>query len=354
MLPSPPLRRLVVAAPVRAAVRRIARWWTPHSLLSRLTRHALLEVHSTRLLARHSWVPPRIRRRFGRTGIARVASLLIVPGHEGRAGDVATSQTSGPVFIDRRVRFGDVEGAIPAGRSIIYAGDDPTFPRQVDARYPSESMEANVALVARLRARGAAGIHVENLDLPVAGVTPMPTGVLPTMAMGSVRLVRTREPRRSRVTRRLKALSASRLRDGAQWETRRTVAALAQGEWRAFCDHLDAEVTMKAYRTLLSTYAFVLCPEGGGLDSSPKAWEALLVGCIPIIRRNASSEGHAHLPVLFVEAWTADALSEDALHGAYRDLRDRLEDRPALLEQLSLQHYIHSVQTSGASSNPGR
>jgi hypothetical protein len=95
---------------------------------------------------------------------------------------------------------------------------------------------------------------------------------------------------------------------------------------------------MKAYRTLLSTYAFVLCPEGGGLDPSPKAWEALLAGCIPIIRRNASSEGHAHLPVLFVDAWTADALSEDALHSAYRDLRDRLEDRPALLEQLSLQH----------------
>jgi hypothetical protein len=229
MLPSPPLRRLVILAPVRSTVRLLARFWTPHSLLSRLTRHALLEVHSTRLLARHSWVPPRIRRRFGRTGIARVASHLIVPGHEGRAGSVATSPSTGPVFIDRRVRLADVEGAIPAGRSIVYAGDDPTFPRQVDARYPSESEEANVALVARLRARGAAEIHVENLDLPVDGVTPMPTGVLPTMAMGSVRLVRTREPRRARVTRRLRALSASRLRDGAQWETRRSVAALAQG-----------------------------------------------------------------------------------------------------------------------------
>jgi hypothetical protein len=242
------------------------------------------------------------------------------------------------------VALAEVEEAIPRNRPVVYAGDDPTFPQQTDARYPKESLEENTALVARLRARGASIVFVENLDTAGIGATPLPVGILPAMAMGSVRLVTTRASRRSSVPRLLRVLSAARIREGAQWETRRRVAELAQHEWASFCDHLDREVDARAFRRLLSTYAFILCPQGGGMDPSPKAWEALLAGCIPIVERTPTSEGYAHLPVLFVDRWTPEALSEDRLRDAARDLQAQLDDRPALLDKLSVQYVVRQMR----------
>jgi len=345
--PSPPLRRLIVTAPVRVGVLLVARLWKPGSLLSRLSGYALMEVHSTRLLARHSWVPPRLRRSVGLTGIARFASHLFVPDRSerrrGRRG-VAGRRGAGPVFIDRRLALADIETEIPPGRPIVYAGDDPTFPQQTDARYPNESLEGNTALVARLRAKGASEVFVENLDTAGIGATPLPVGILPTMAMGSVRLVTTRTSARSSVPRQLRVFSAARVRDGAQWETRRRVAELARHEWSGFCDHLDREVDVRAFRRLLSTYAFILCPQGGGLDPSPKAWEALLAGCIPIVERSPTSEGYAHLPVLLVDRWAPEALSEDRLRDASLDLQAQLDDRLTLLDKLSVQYVVRQMR----------
>jgi hypothetical protein len=243
---------------------------------------------------------------------------------------------------------------------VVYAGDDPTFPRQIDARYPGESLEANTALIGRLRAGGASEVFVENLDTAGVGASPLPAGILPTMGMGSVRLVVTRHSRRQDARRSMRVLSAARLREGVQWETRRRVAELAQRDWAAFCDHLDHEVDARRFRALLSTHAFILCPQGGGLDPSPKAWEALLAGCIPIMQRTPTSSGYSHLPVLFVDEWVPEALNEDLILEASRDLRAQLDDRLRLLEQLSVQHFARRMrgasldQTRGGSSKPGR
>jgi hypothetical protein len=98
------------------------------------------------------------------------------------------------------------------------------------------------------------------------------------------------------------------------------VAALAKGRWSGFCDHLDREAHARAFRRLLSPYAFILWPQGGGLDPSPKAWEALLAGFIPIVQRAPTSEANAHLPVHFVDAWVPEVLSEDRLNDASGDL----------------------------------
>jgi hypothetical protein len=248
------------------------------------------------------------------------------------------------VFADRRVALAEVEEAIPRNRPVVYAGDDPTFPQQTDARYPEESVEDNTALVVRLLSRGAPKVFVENLDTAGIGATPLPGGILPTMAMGSVRLVTTRTSGRSSVPRQLRVLSAARVREGVQWETRRRVAELARHEWSGFCDHLDREVDVRAFRRLLSTYAFILCPQGGGLDPSPKAWEALLAGCIPIVERSPTSEGYAHLPVLLVDRWAPEALSEDRLRDASLDLQAQLDDRLTLLDKLSVQYVVRQMR----------
>ena len=47
---------------------------------------------------------------------------------------------------------------------------------------------------------------------------------------------------------------------------------------------------------------FVVSPEGIGMDCH-RTWEAIVLGCIPIIKRNALSGLFAELPVLIVNDW---------------------------------------------------
>ncbi|MEM7294430.1 MAG: hypothetical protein AAF420_13705, partial [Pseudomonadota bacterium] len=52
----------------------------------------------------------------------------------------------------------------------------------------------------------------------------------------------------------------------------------------------------------LSRHAFVVSPHGNGLDCH-RTWEALSLGCIPIVKRSALSPLFDDLPVLIVEDW---------------------------------------------------
>jgi hypothetical protein len=49
-------------------------------------------------------------------------------------------------------------------------------------------------------------------------------------------------------------------------------------------------------------YAFILSPHGGGLDCH-RTWEALVLGCIPIVKKSPIDELYKDLPVLIVEDW---------------------------------------------------
>lgn len=72
----------------------------------------------------------------------------------------------------------------------------------------------------------------------------------------------------------------------------------------------------------LRGHGFVACPHGGGLDPSPKAWEALHVGTIPILKRSSMTDAFLGLPVVFVDEWT------DITPAALTDWTE--EHRPAI------------------------
>ena len=52
----------------------------------------------------------------------------------------------------------------------------------------------------------------------------------------------------------------------------------------------------------LSKYAFCVCPRGNGIDTH-RIWEALHMGCVPIVKRHVTHECLLDLPVLFVDDW---------------------------------------------------
>ena len=212
------------------------------------------------------------------------------------------------------------------GLHLIIAGEDQTFPRQVDLRYPKGPSNAIDRAQTLVSHPAVASLSVENLDTPLDGISPIPTGVLPRNTTGStVRVVRTNlfpKPEQEK-----SVLVAHRVRDGDQWEARRVTQQLAEGPWAGFCDTLDEEVSPTAFRRLLTSHRFTLCVEGGGLDPSPKAFEALLAGSIPIIRRTATTPAYGKLPVLVVEDWSTDALNERLLENFYREASSQWSGR---------------------------
>jgi hypothetical protein len=52
-----------------------------------------------------------------------------------------------------------------------------------------------------------------------------------------------------------------------------------------------------------TSYSFVLSPHGNGLDCH-RTWEALILGCIPIVKKSTIDELYDGLPVLIVDNWS--------------------------------------------------
>ena len=59
-------------------------------------------------------------------------------------------------------------------------------------------------------------------------------------------------------------------------------------------------------------HAFVVSPQGNGYDCH-RTWEALILGCIPIVKKSAIDVLYEDLPVLIVNEWkdvTAELLHD--------------------------------------------
>ena len=197
----------------------------------------------------------------------------------------------------------------------VLAGSDRTFPRQVDQRQPSNGPGALATarkIVATLEELNCS-FWVENLDTEGLGIHALPTGFVPEGKPGRIQRATPNLVLQPNNSDHPRVLLFQRVRDGTQWETRRTVERIAKSRWSDFVDVYDGNVSPKRYRQILRTYPFNLCVEGGGLDPSPKAFESLWAGTIPIIRKNPTTEAYSALPVVVLEDWTADALNEALL-----------------------------------------
>ena len=87
-----------------------------------------------------------------------------------------------------------------------------------------------------------------------------------------------------------------------------------------------------------STCAFVLSPAGGGLDCH-RTWEALILGCIPIVKRfNVPLENvYTDLPVLIVDDW--EDVTEEFLVATIADFSGRQFN----YEKLTLKYWVDLI-----------
>jgi hypothetical protein len=171
----------------------------------------------------------------------------------------------------------------------------------------------------------------ENHDLSHPRVSTLPVGVVDGVeGMKHVNITYAAVPIEHRP---LKFLVAHRLRNGrGPWELRTRILEQCldqQEEHRAsqtLCvspqrgvqnDHRRG-IPQQHYINLALNASFIACVRGGGLDPSPKAWEAIMLGTIPIIQHSTLDDAYSQLPVVLIDDWSR-------LFGTVAKVRERLK-----------------------------
>lgn len=61
-------------------------------------------------------------------------------------------------------------------------------------------------------------------------------------------------------------------------------------------------IAFESYVNNLCTYKYCLCPRGNGIDTH-RMWEALYLGCIPIVKKHITHLFSEDLPILLIDDW---------------------------------------------------
>lgn len=227
---------------------------------------------------------------------------------------------------------------------LVSGSEDFTVPNQLDARWrPSNSDERRIIREIALDERL---IHwfVENRDEVLPKTSSLPVGyVFIEEPINTVRIV---EPTTPLIDRPLSVLCAHKIREGAQWQTRREVTRLCQGRFFDFVTVVDEPLSVDGFLTAVRQHPFALCVQGGGLDPSPKAWTCIANGTIPIIKSSPLDDAYRQLPVAFVEDWNEDCLTPSRLSNWVEALSPFYEDpalRRTVLHKLSLHYWWSKI-----------
>lgn len=277
----------------------------------------LLDVHSIRLFPRG-----RGANAYRITGIAARCDYVILSDKKRPHIHLHRNvNTSSPrhIFLSMRSPFVALkyfkERVLPTLNSnfvLITGSEDITIPNQCDRR-KGKFNKAEISYINCILSNPyLSHWFCENLDdasHPL--MSPIPTGMVFKKKYPKTGIPVPNSP--PLLQRPMRILCAHRIRNGPQWEARRQVSKLALSDWSPWCTVLEEEVSEDKFLELIHQHAFVLCVEGGGLDPSPKAWQTILNGSIPIVRTTALKDAYKELPVAFVPSWESHNISDEIL-----------------------------------------
>ena len=66
--------------------------------------------------------------------------------------------------------------------------------------------------------------------------------------------------------------------------------------------YFDIKRTFSDYCQEMKKYLFVASPRGNGIDCH-RTWEALYMGCIPIVEKHFMYDSYKHLPIIQIDNW---------------------------------------------------
>jgi hypothetical protein len=106
---------------------------------------------------------------------------------------------------------------------------------------------------------------------------------------------------------------------------------------------LPIHITNKNYYKELGKYKFVLSPRGGGEDCH-RTWEALYMGCIPIVLSSSIDEIYEDLPVLIVKCWSE--ITEELLNKTLEEYQKKEWN----MEKLTMNYWFNQFEYNGQSN----
>ena len=89
-------------------------------------------------------------------------------------------------------------------------------------------------------------------------------------------------------------------------------------------------------------YSFVICPHGGGLDCH-RNWEALCLGCIPIVKTSSIDNLYNDLPVLIVNDW--EVITNKLLNDTIATFKTKFENNEFNNEKLTLYYWRNLINS---------
>jgi hypothetical protein len=107
-------------------------------------------------------------------------------------------------------------------------------------------------------------------------------------------------------------------------------------------------VKVEDFKANVLRSSFLICIHGGGLDPCPKVWEAILLGCIPIIKKSTVSDAFKCLPVVIVDEMDEKTITLENLDKWYDEFipyyKDK-EKRKEVLYKLSQKYWIDYIRS---------
>jgi hypothetical protein len=90
-------------------------------------------------------------------------------------------------------------------------------------------------------------------------------------------------------------------------------------------------------------YAFIISPHGGGYDCH-RLWEALILGCIPIVKTSPIDKLYEELPVLIVQSWSD--ITMELLVKTVEEFKIKHLNQPCGFnyDKLSLQYWMNRIK----------
>lgn len=106
---------------------------------------------------------------------------------------------------------------------------------------------------------------------------------------------------------------------------------------RSICLFESGSVSRASTWQRQTEFMYVVSPEGIGMDCH-RTWEAILLGCVPIVKRNAVANLYAELPVIIVDDWSE--VNAEKL----RDFSNIIHERLFAFSKLFREYWIQQTE----------
>lgn len=228
----------------------------------------------------------------------------------------------------------------------IISGEDLTFPQQIDPRWQKKEHKDLIKNVyySLISHKNLKMCFIENMDSICDKTFPLPLGLNPREFPSNnidyiINYMNKIPPIKNRD---LKTICIHRNRHG----DRIKINSVKRYWGKNIIS--NGNYSKDSWWKLLQTYPFIICSHGGGLDPCPKVWEALCVGCIPIIKHSTMDQVYSEFPIVFVNDWDENTISENNMKiwlKKYASLFDDKNEKNKWIYKLYLEYWCDKIKS---------